>query len=343
MSRTACTACVLLLITATSACEVVDRVRNRGDAAEIDGPSVTAAGLTLGLQIPGMLQRGQEGTIRLSLTNRGDTIPRNVRLDLIVPAWMEMAPPRPGEREVTMAAAAEEGTRFSYRMDEPPLQPGETQLVEQRIRVPLQAPITQRGRPWSRLIRARLVNAEGQSLAEVQSEVALDSTVLRDAQMAAEATPESRDQLGPARLGMTTTELRQAVSGARDTTWSQEGMTERGMVLPISDGGRALAVLSGDSVLRIEVRDSVTRTREGLGVGSTLEELRAAYGRPCAGVGEGIIVVWFPAATGISFALDTPMSAATEVAREPDRIPGTARVTRWWLRRSTEQCPVSGG
>lgn len=336
-SRSGITLCALLLL-ATSACEVVDRVRNRGADAETPDASATAGALSLGLQVPGRLGPGSEGTVRLSLTNRGDSVPRGIRLELLVPGWMQLAPPRPGEREVTMAAADDEGTRFSYRMDDPPLRPGETQWVEQRIRFPAAGPLTQGAQPWGRLIRARLIGADGEPLAQVESEVELDSTVMARAVGPGQASAAQRDVLGPARLGMPAAELRQAVRGARDTTWSQEGTTERGLVIPLERGGRALAVLSGDSVRRIEVRDSIVRTREGLRVGSRLEELRAAYGRACAGIGEGVVVVWFPAAPGISFALDTPFADVDRLRDDPERIPGTARVTRWWLRRGTDSC-----
>lgn len=342
MIRRVCQLPLLLLLIGFSACEVVDRVRDRGGSEEPPEASATAGGLTLGLQIPGMLSPGQEGTVRLSLTNRGDSVPGQLRLDLIVPGWLELAPPRPGEREVTMAAERGGETRFSYRMDDPPLRPGETQIVEQRLRIPQDSPGPAAGL-GSRVIRARLMGAGDESLTEVQTEIALDSTFLARAGAADVGAAVRRDRLGPASLGMSGAELRGAAAGARDTTWSQEGMTERGLMLQAGGGGEALAVLSGDSVVRIEVRDSVVRTREGLGVGSTLEELRATYGRTCGAVGEGIVVVWFPAAAGISFALDSPMSAFLQVDRQPERLPGSARVTRWWLRQGTDDCPVAGG
>ncbi len=303
---------------------------------------MAAGTLTLGMQTPGVLRPGVEGTVLLSLTNRGDTVARNIRLQMLVPGWMEPIPPRPGDREVSMSASAEEGIQISYRMDNPPLGPGQTETLEQRIRIPLTSPVTAGARPWSRIVRARLLGPDGHPLAQVESEIALDSTTRGDTLRVERGTGTAgdRERLGAVRLGMTAAALRQAAAGARDTAWAQEGVQERALVVPFARQGRAVAVLSGDTVVRVEVRDTLPRTRERLGVGSRLDELRAAYGRACSAAGEGGVVVWFPRAPGISFALDAPIPVNKGQIRESvDPLPASARVTRWWLRRGVDRCP----
>jgi hypothetical protein len=338
MHRILTPAAVVLLL-AAGACDAIDRARGRDTATE---PTVSAnAGpLTLGLHTPGALDHGEEGIIRVSLMNRGDTAAHGVRVELQVQEWMEPMPPRVGEPEVTMAATEEGRTRFSYRVNDT-LDAGETRILDQRVRV---APPSPDGSlTWSRVVSARLLSPAGHPLAEIESEVGVQRGTVTDTTPGAAPPAEAaqpRDRLGPVRLGMTAAALRQAAAGARDTTWSQEGTEERGVWVPMEGGrARALAVLSGDSVARIEVRAAEPRTAEGMGVGSRYSELRSTYGRACADVGEGVVVVWFPAAPGISYALDAPVPGNPAQLREsPDRIAGTARVTRWWVRRGTDGC-----
>jgi hypothetical protein len=328
---------VLVALSSLGGCDAVDRARDRFGTTDTLTVAAAGSGLMLGLQAPGMLRAGEEGVVRLSVTNRSDTTVARILLELIVPEWAVPMPPRPGEREVRMVALADGTTRFAYSMESTPIERGQTEVVEQRIRVPA----ADAGVPdaaWSRVVRGRLLDARGEALVEVQGEIGFAGDAPSAATTA--VAGEGRDRIGPVRLGMSSAALRQALPSARDTTWTQEGMSERGALAPLEGGGQALAVLSGDSVARIEVRDPAVRTPEGLGVGSRFEELRSAYGTACADVGEGVVVVWFASAPGVSFALDTAVPAdVAQLRANPDRLPGTARVTRWWLRRGADSCP----
>jgi hypothetical protein len=191
MRTTAGLAAAVLLL---AACDQVDALRGRRATAE-PPPAPATAPLALGLQAPGAIEHGQEGVIRISLTNRGDTLAQGVRLELLVPTWMEPMPPRPGDAEVTMAAEDETRTRFAYRGADS-LAAGETRVIEQRVRA---APSPERGViDWSRVVRARLLSAAGQPLAEVETEVPLRSAAAADtARPAPAAAPPTAPATGP--------------------------------------------------------------------------------------------------------------------------------------------------
>lgn len=242
-------------------------------------------GHMLSLQAPAQLSHGEEGIVRLSITNQTDTLSAHLHLELTVPGWAEPAPPRPGDREVSMIATEDGGTRFLYRMDNPPVEPNRSQVVEQRIPVPAQGPLTDGSAVWSRAVRARLLDAQERALAEVESEISIEGVTVGSAAVTGAAEPaDRRHQLGALRLGMSGAEARRAAQGSRDTTWTAGSTQHGGISTQLPSGGHALVATSNDSVVRIEVRDPEVRTREGLGVGSPLEELRAGYGRPCADV-----------------------------------------------------------
>ena len=338
---TAFAACGALALVA--ACDV-DKLRSRFGTTTTDTVVAPAgSGLALGLQSPPLLRAGQEGVLRLSLTNQTDTVVSQVRLELIVPAWAEPLAPRVGERPVTMAALETGSTQFSYRLDDAPLNPNQVQTVTQRIRVTPASALTTRGNAvWTRTVRARLLSSDGRTLAEVQTDLNVDSATMASAGAPAEEGPAAarRERVGPAQLGMTAAAVKQAAPSTRDTTWSQGTARMRGLVVPVGDRN-ALVTLAGDVVERIEVADPAVRTAEQLGVGSSVDQLRAAYGNPCAEVIGGRVALWFPAARGIAFALDMPAPRAP-AQLEPSRIPGSAKVTRWWLSRDVEICPTAG-
>jgi hypothetical protein len=323
---------------ALPACDTVDRARSQLGTTDTISVASTGSGVMLGLQAPGMLRTGEEGVLRLSVTNRTDTTATNIHLELIVPAWAEPMPPKPGDREVSMVSLPEGGTRFSYRMQEGPLESGQTQSVEQRIRVPLDGVMSWPDAPWNGVVRARLLGGNGDALAEVEGHIGLAPVQVAGSAPAG-GSADRRDQIGPVRLGMTGIALRQSVAAARDTSWTEEGTVRRGSWVPLGSEGRTLAMLSNDTVTRLEVRDAAVRTREGFGVGSRLEQLRSSYGRACADAVDGVVVVWFAAAPGVRFALDSTVPAnAGQVRASPNDVPDTASVTRWWLHAGDDGC-----
>lgn len=141
--------------------------------------------------------------------------------------------------------------------------------------------------------------------------------------------------IGIARIGMPVREVAQSCR-TRDTTFTLgEGIQERGAVIEFA-GRRVLALTTGDSTIsRLIVADSSFRTERGLGVGSTVGQLREAYGRLCGAVGEGTVAVWLAGLPNVSFGLDTRMSelpaSGSRLSDDPSVIPDTARVTSLWI------------
>jgi hypothetical protein len=141
--------------------------------------------------------------------------------------------------------------------------------------------------------------------------------------------------IGVARIGMSVAEVRESCP-TRDTTFSLgEGMQEQGAVIDFA-GHRVLALTTGgNTIQRLIVADSSFRTERGLGVGSTVGQLREAYGRLCGAAGEGTVAVWLAGLPNVSFGLDTRLSelpaSGSRLSDDPSVIPDAARVTSLWV------------
>lgn len=147
--------------------------------------------------------------------------------------------------------------------------------------------------------------------------------------------------IGVARLGASVREVGQSCT-TRDTTFSLgEGIQEQGAVIEFA-GHRVLALVENGAISRLIVADSAFRTERGLGVGSSVAQLRHAYGRLCGAVGEGTVAVWLAGLPNVSFGLDTRLSdlgsASTRVSDDPSVIPDTARVTSLWVTTEGVAC-----
>ena len=147
--------------------------------------------------------------------------------------------------------------------------------------------------------------------------------------------PVTSGGIGVARIGTPVSEVGQSCP-TRDTTFSLgEGIQEQGAVIEFA-GRRVLALTTGgNTIQRLIVADSSFRTERGLGVGSTVGQLREAYGRLCGAVGEGTVAVWLAGLPNVSFGLDTRLSelpaSGSRISDDPSAIPDTARVTSLWI------------
>ncbi|HVG43724.1 MAG TPA: hypothetical protein VM890_03310, partial [Longimicrobium sp.] len=299
-----------------------------------------AAGrLEVRLEVPPVPGWNEQDTLAATVTNGTAAPVADAVLELYVQAPVRLLVDSSAAAVPTVDATAE-GTRLTFPLGT--LAPGGKAEVRQGFRTPpapapkpaagargAPAPGTTRGftamDTVSRfLVRATVARRGGGPLAPpVQDTLRIraGSEVAVGGCGNAGDVVVTRYGVGPVRVGMTEAALRSACPEARDTAWTSEGTKETGLV--VLPGGRpVLAVTGGGSVRRIVIDDPAVKTPNGFGAGSVVAELRASFGRMCAGASERRVAVWFPNAPGLSFGLDTAATRGWPPARvSPDSIP----------------------
>ena len=184
------------------------------------------------------------------------------------------------------------------------------------------------------------------------SDDAADTTAARDAAAPDPCGSAASMQVTPAGIGPL--RVGERIGGlpascvTRDTTFTLgEGIMEQGSVVMVG-GAPVLAMTSGSAegvVSRIIVSDPAFRTEYGVGVGSTVADLRRAQGRICAFEGEGNTVVQAASFPGVSFEIgwssaNAPDQLLNEIfgAGEPSAVIDTAHITNLWIYEGRTAC-----
>lgn len=145
------------------------------------------------------------------------------------------------------------------------------------------------------------------------------------------------DSLGPLRPGQSLLEVQVLCSSVQPVwDWGDEAVPSPALLTrlgPASVSALVEDTLPSSRVIEWTVRDEHVRTGEGIGVGSTLQEVRSAYGSPTLYEGECVIEAVFEKQPGLIWRLDMPEGALDcqdipQVVEQNavDRIPAESRV-----------------
>ncbi|HEU0015998.1 MAG TPA: hypothetical protein VFQ45_20140 [Longimicrobium sp.] len=326
---------------ATTAAGCRDRAPAGDGGKTVDGPAA-AGTMALELSVPREAAWNQEDSVRVTVVNGTGAQGPAARLELFVQFPVDVRVDSAAGEDSTLVSSGE-GTRKAFAVA--PLPADGRADFALGIRTP-PAGLERRGAEYDGrdrfLVRARLVDASGRELALAQDTIRIlaGSEVVAGGCGGVRDVAVSRYGIGPVRLRTAASAVRQLCPEARDTAWkSTEGTDERGLTVAVA-GNPVLLVTVRDTVTRIVVEKPGLKTGAGAAVGSTLGELRALYGRACAGTAEGRVAVWFPAAPGVSFGLDPADTGGWADGQDPAALPEAAQVKSFWVRDGSDDCPA---
>jgi hypothetical protein len=295
---------------------------DRTDAPEVQTvvDTTSAPGALVTLAVPEPMGWNQEDTIVVALANRTATAMEGARIQLVMRGAVAAVAAPPGTPGAPAIDSAGGETRVTWELGT--VAQGAAVEVRQPVRTP-PAPVGAAATTPVFPVRVALLSRAGAPLAAPREDtirIRPGSERAAGGCATAGSSPAQRYGIGPVRMGMTAAALRAACPEARDTAWQGEGVAEKGLLVfwPGARWWRSSRVTAWCASWRSRRRCAPA---VGVGIGSTLGDLRSRYGRLCALEGEGRLALWSPTRRGSASAWPRP------TPRAPPRSP-TRSATR---------------
>jgi len=150
--------------------------------------------------------------------------------------------------------------------------------------------------------------------------------------------------IGPAQLGMPVGDLKKLCAVRDSALRADEGQPAKSYVISVGDEHASILIFADDAA---EIRhasslDSMFRTSAGVGVGSTVGDVRRGHGKVCGGLGPTGIEVWPASLPGIllgTTAYPPKMpGGGTGLARNASTVPDSAHITTIAVSTTARSC-----
>ncbi|MBA3340378.1 MAG: hypothetical protein H0T48_00930 [Gemmatimonadaceae bacterium] len=182
--------------------------------------------------------------------------------------------------------------------------------------------------------------------------VAVAPTVVAGTEAGSRSCPAEGDAalvsakgIGAARLGMPISDLKKICIVRDSALRAEEGQPANAYAISVGGGRASLLIFIDEAtqmIRHVASTDTVFRSSGGIGVGSTVGDLRQSHGRLCGGLGPAGIEVWPASLPGVvigTTAYPPKMpGSGTGLARDASAVPDSARLTSLAVSTAVRPC-----